>query len=232
MKFSLFTMYATTIVISAAIVAISTSAQEVSSEKSKSTRPEDDYFLEGDIVQYPLKPPDTSSPRTTLQSFVDNMNRAYRVLGVRKNIHTPGLFTSESVQQMTRHAEELFERSVYCLDLSEVPEALKDDAGYEGALKLKEIFDRIELPPFHEIPDAQAIETEQEQEKISEFAHWRIPNTDIVIARSEEGLHQGAYLFTPQTVARLDEFYEKVYDLPYKTNAFISHDFLNTTLPL
>jgi hypothetical protein len=29
----------------------------------------------------------------------------------------------------------------------------------------KEIFDRIELPPFHLIPDAKAIEKEEEEKK-------------------------------------------------------------------
>jgi MscS family membrane protein len=54
-----------------------------------------------------------------------------------------------------------------------------------------------------------------------------VPNTDIVITRVEEGSRQGEYLFTPDTVARLDEFYEKVKDLPYKLDTFISYDFLD-----
>jgi MscS family membrane protein len=145
----------------------------------------------------------------------------------RENIYTPGVFSSKSVQQMARQAEALFARSVYCLNLSEVPKALQRDVGYEGALALKEIFDRIDLPPFHLIPDAQAIEAEEEQEKIPEFVRWRVPNTDIVIARVEAGPRQGEYLFSPQTVARLPEFYAKVKDLPYKDNTFISYDFLD-----
>jgi hypothetical protein len=35
------------------------------------------------------------------------------------------------------------------------------------------------LPPFDSIPDAEAIEKEQEQEKMAELVRWRIPNTDI-----------------------------------------------------
>jgi MscS family membrane protein len=101
------------------------------------------------------------------------------------------------------------------------------DIGYERALELKEIFDRIELPPFHLIPDAQAIEHEEEPKKIAEFYRWRVPKTNIVIARVEDGPRKGEYLFTPQTVARLNKFYEKVKDLPHKLDAELSQDFLD-----
>ena len=159
MKFSLFIIRFTTIVLTAALVVISASAQEISLEKSTSTRPEDVYSFEADIAKYPLKPPDTSSPRATLQSFLDNMNRAYRVLMAahRNNIDTPGLFTSKSAQQMARHAEESSSSAAsMCLNLSEVPKPSGDNVGYEGVLKLKEIFDRIDLPPFASDSRSQA----------------------------------------------------------------------------
>jgi MscS family membrane protein len=227
-KFNKLIIRFSTILLTAALVVTSASAQDASAVESTSTLPKDDYSLENDIAQNPLKPPDTSSPRATLQSFLENINRAYRVLmaAYRKNLETPGFLISESVQQMAQQAEELFARGVYCLDLSKAPKALMPDIGYERALELKEIFDRIELPPFHLIPDAQAIEQEEEKEKIVGFGRWRVPNTNIVIARVEDGPRKGEYLFTPQTVARLDKFYAKVKDLPYIKNVFISHDFL------
>ena len=90
---------------------------------------------------------------------------------------------------------------------------------------LKEVFDRIDLPLFSEIPDAVAIEAEEEKEKIAELSRYRIPNTDIIIDRVEEGPREGEFLFIPGTVARLEEFYIKVKDFPYKHNTLISHDF-------
>ncbi|MDB4444621.1 hypothetical protein N9174_04715, partial [bacterium] len=219
----------TSILLAVALIMTSASAQEISLEKSTSTGSKDDYSLESDIPQHPLKPPDTSSPRATLLSFLENINRSYRVLmaGHRKNLQTPGFFTSESVQQMAQNAENLFARAVHCLDLSKVPKTLVPNLGYERALELKEIFDRIELPPIHRIPDAKAIEKEEEKEKIAEFYRWRVPNTNIVIARVEDGPRIGEYLFTPQTVDHLDEFYEKVKDLPYKSDVIMSHGFLD-----
>jgi len=187
------------------------------------------HSLNEEISKNPLKPPDTSSPQATLRSFLHNINRAYAVLmdAHRNNINAPGLFTSESVEQMERRAEERLQRSAYCLNLSGVPDGLKQDVGYEGAIKLKEIFDRIELPPFEVIPDAKAIEAEEEREKVAELDQWRIPNTEIIIARIEEGPRTGEFLFEPETIARLGEFYDKVKDLPYKLDTVISHGFLN-----
>ena len=84
---------------------------------------------------------------------------------------------------------------------------------------------RIEVPPFREIPDVQAIEKEEEEEKISELDRWRIPNTDIVIAKVKEGPRTDEYLFTPQTVGNLQEFYNKVEHLPYKEDQEVTRSF-------
>ncbi len=217
------------ILLTTALVAIGAGSQEQPSSTSASNH------LRQDAIKNPLKPAVTTSPRATLHTFLENMNRAYRILMAahRKNLNTSGLFTSDEVAQMTQQAEEFFERGVDCLNLSQVPQTHKRNVGYEGAIMLKEIFDRIELPPFEKIPDAKAIEAEKDQDKIAELSRWRIPNTEIIIDRAEEGPREGEFLFTPETVTRIEEFYGKVKDFPYKLNALISHDFFDfyTTTP-
>ena len=229
MKSRKFTVLFINIILTVGLIVISVGAQGVSSEEPISTGATDTYSFEEDMARNPLKPPDTSSPRATLQSFLENMNRAYRVLMAAhdKNKKSPGLFTSQSVRDMVRRADELFMRGVYILNLSGVPKALKEELGDERALELKEILDRIELPPFDAIPDAEAIEKAREQEEKAELVRCRIPNTDIVIAKVEEGPRKGEYLFTPQTVARLGGFYKKVKHLPYKSDTSISEGFLD-----
>ena len=217
-----------TLLLAIALFAISAGAQGLTSQEAKtSTTTKTGYALEDAIAKSPLKAPATSSPRAMLQDFLHNINRAYTVLmsGHRKNMKAPGLFTSESVEHMERQAEILLQRAAYSLNLSGVPDELKQDVGYEGAILLKEVFDRIELPPIAEIPDLKAIETEEEREKVVELNRWEIPNTAIIIARVEEGPRKDEYLFTPETVARLGEFYEKVKNVPYKLDTLISHDF-------
>jgi len=230
MKFSKVAALLLALLLTTAQFAVSTgSADQTSStaETSDSTKAGDSP--EEEIVKNPLKPTDTSSPRATLQNFLGNMNRAYYALmdGHQKNMNSPGFLASDSILKMERHAETLLQRGAYCLDLSEVPEELRQDVGYEGAIKLKEIFDRIELPLFKKIPDARAIQIEEEKEKVTELDRWRIPNTAIIISRVEKGLRKGEFLFDVATVARLDEFYGKIQQLPYKPDAEISYNFLN-----
>ena len=227
MKLRIFINFVIAILLTTMPVVTNADAQDPSSEESTSTRPKDDYSLGS--ANALLKPPNTASPRATLESFIENMNLAYGMLmkAHRTNLKTPGFFPSESVRQMAKQAEEFFESGVECLNLSQVPMNLKKNTGYKGAIMLKEVFDRIDLPPFKGIPDATAIEAEEEKEKIAELSRWRLPNTDIIIDRVEEGPGEGEFLFTPETVARIEEFYGKVKDYPYKSNALVSHDFFD-----
>ena len=48
---------------------------------------------------------------------------------------------------------------------------------------------------------------------------WTIPNTDITFTRVNEGALTGKYQFSPDTVARSSEFYNRVKHLPYKEGA-------------
>ena len=105
-------------------------------------------------------------------------------------------------------------RILDCLDASELPEFERLEATGEAAACLKEILDRVELPPYDEIPDAKAIEAAGGMEQLSQ---WRIPGTRLTIARVEEGPQRHEYLFSPGTVGRAVEYYQDVKSLPYRT---------------
>src|SRR5262249_62248677 len=68
---------------------------------------------------------------------------------------------------------------------------------------------RVALPILEAVPDATAFA------KDSPRPQWTIPNTEITIARVKEGPRAGEYLFSAETVARLDEFYRTARDLPF-----------------
>jgi MscS family membrane protein len=169
----------------------------------------------------PLKPIDTSSPRATLQGFLEFTNKAYSEgFGfLNTYMDSSALYlTAEELAALkeVRHFQKSAERA---LDLSELPPATVDEIARRRMVQLKEVLDRIELPPIESIPDAQMMAK-------SEFKYWVIPNTEIRIQRVEKGARAGEYLFTPDTVERLPAFYAKVKNLPYKANASVGwYDF-------
>ncbi len=148
----------------------------------------------------PLKPPDTSSPRATTKVFRDNINRAYQ----------KSLVSGYKRPDVDVHLD----RAAACIDLSKVAPNVVQDVGVETALLLKEIFDRIELPPFEEVPDKATVDSEG-------LTRWTIPNTAITIVKVEEGPRQGEFLFSADTVARVREYYDNVAHLPYKSGASV-----------
>ena len=208
----------------------------------------------GGEVPHVLEPPDTSSPRATLHSFIDGVNAAYQ-------------FAKTEGRGQVIEAEAVRERVLRCLDLSEVPGFARTNVGKEAAVCLKEVLDRIELPPDEEIPGKE-IPTQDESEKLIPGAvspgaarpgvmipgmpipgkavpdeeesdeekadgdkgdgesapaplpdRWRIPHTEITIAKVKEGPYAGEYLFSPYTIEHAKEFYDRIKHLPYKPGA-------------
>ena len=162
----------------------------------------------------PLQPADTSSPRNTLKGFITTLNETHaRLMGVLKNyLAAPDLYTTDEQEVAVDYAQNKAELAKRTLDLSEVPAALAGQIGYYRILQLKEILDRMDLPPMDSVPDAAAMADK-------EFKSWTIPGTEITITRVEQGPRAGEYLFTPETVAELPAFYQSIRHLPYKPGA-------------
>ncbi len=167
------------------------------------------------LVKRPLAPPDTSSPQATLRTFVENVNGGHRILmaAYEQYLKEPGMLPSTSVSEQAKQAKIVVRRAERTLNLSKIPSRLKPDVALEGTLMLKEILDRIEVPPYTKIPDAEAVAAEED------LSGWTLPDTEIHIVKVEEGPRAGEFLFSPETVARLGEFYQKVQQLPYKPGA-------------
>ena len=141
---------------------------------------------------HPLEPPDRSSPRATLTTFLDSIDRAWELFSA----DDPGF-------------NEPFRDARGCLDLSQIPPLVFQEVSAESALVLKEVLDRIELPVDEEIPDAAAVNE-------LGISRWTIPHTEITLVRAAEGDRPGDWLFSHRTVARAEEFYSRVRHLPYR----------------
>ena len=145
----------------------------------------------------------TSSPRDTLKSFIDACNEVHRLGTATKNFN----------RYDPKHIA-VIDRAVDCIDQSEFPAFARDERAAEVVVCIKEILDRIEMPPWEEIPDSAMMNATQGEEKLT---HYRIPDSKIKIARVEGGDRQYEYLFTPGTAERAFPYYQRLKTQPYRT---------------
>ena len=121
-----------------------------------------------------IKAADTSSPRDTLRSFVDACNELYRLIDT-----SPKYYDRADPEHIA-----IAERALDCIDDSELPAFARLDRAGEAAVCLKEILDRVKLPPWEQIPDRAEIKGAGGLERLS---NYRIPDTRITISRVEQG---------------------------------------------
>ena len=170
-------------------------------------------------VRYRLKPVDTSSPRTTLEGFLDSVNRAYGIVMKTDAAFksSPPAITMDEARQQEILARNLMLRAQAALDLSKVPEAIRYNVGIESVLLLKEILDRMTLPSIEVVPDKEMLAVSRKQLSSSAAPiRWRYPNTTMEIVEIVEGKQQGQFLFSAGSIANLKAFYKKIRDLPYR----------------
>jgi len=146
---------------------------------------------------------DTSSPRATLESFIDACNELDERIQVERFLDR----ASPTYRLLTRRIRD-------CLDTSGLAGYAHEQRALEAAVSLKEILDRDELPPWDEIPDTAAIEAADDPEQ---FARWRIPGTRFTIARINEGPQKHEYLISAGTVDRAVDYFRDVEARPYRT---------------
>jgi MscS family membrane protein len=162
----------------------------------------------------PLNPLDTSSPRATLQGFNETIDGIYAELtdlfegyGKSDRLYLTSQERQEQINLLRRTP-----KAIRALDISGISPVLQDTVPVERALQLKEILDRIELPPLADIPDQETMARLQ-------LRRWRLPGTEIDFVQMRDGPRAGEYVVSAETVDRLPEFYAKVANLPYKPDA-------------
>jgi MscS family membrane protein len=147
----------------------------------------------------PLQTADTSSPRATLRSFLNNLGE---VIEDRRR----GQFSVKTGRA--------FLRAINVLDFSTTPNSDSWLVRTRRVLLLMELLGRIELPPEEEIPGEKAVAD-------GAVSEWSIPNTAITIAIVKMGPREGEFLFSADTVQRLHRFYENAKDLPPEPGAVV-----------
>jgi len=150
---------------------------------------------------HPLAPPDLSSPRATLTNFLALMNDACF------HWKAEGRTYENRVQRaaIARLAHQFF-------DLNDVAPAVRKNVGRETAVFMKEVLDRVGLPPVEQIPDESVVVARG-------LNRWTIPHTEIRLIRLKDGLHEGDWVFDSATDERAPEFYARARHLPYQAGA-------------
>ncbi len=162
----------------------------------------------GDSI-HPLESTDTSSPKATLQSFLSMMHQTFEIV---KNKEASKITHAEFVA---------IRRQIFrCMDLSEITPAVRTSLSKEAAVCLKEVLDRIELPPEYDWPDADKVV----EDKISK---WMIPHTEITIVKIKEGPREGEFLFSASTIDQAIDFYELIKRHEYKDRPTVTPGFYN-----
>ncbi len=152
---------------------------------------------------HPLAPPDLSSPRATLMNFMALMNRAYYYWKTEGRTYQ----NRDQRGAITRLAHQFF-------DLNDIAPSVRNNVGRETAVFIKEVLDRVGLPPWEQIPDEAMIAA-----KPGGLNQWTIPHTEITLVRLKEGLREGQWVFNSETDERAPEFYARAKHLPYQPGA-------------
>ncbi len=183
---------------------------------------ESDYYSER-MMRILLMPVDAESPRATLTGFLASVNRAYRlVMETNAALKAdPPQITRSEAREAENVARNLLRRAMDTLDLSRISASIREDFGKESVLQLKEILDRLVLPLIESVPNLAMVRSEKElMSKTTPGTvgqiRWRYPNTTIEIVEMMDGEQKGRFLFSADTVRRLDQLYRRVRHLPYR----------------
>ena len=160
----------------------------------------------------PMVSLDSKSPRSTVSGFLNHVNQRYLnaigPTGILTTYMQSGRLYANSEEEalLTQMLASRIEPSKF-LDLSSVPDASRFETIWRLTFQLKEILDRIPLPPEDAIPDLDDV-------KANTIKSWKIPGTEITISSVDKGPREGDFLFSPETVANIPAYYAAIKDAP------------------
>jgi MscS family membrane protein len=159
----------------------------------------------------PYAQADTSSPRATLQTFLETLDQGFALdlEATLSYLSSDRLYPNEVENRLWEENDRFFLRGLETIDFSGLPSGFIDALAVEKIVLLAEILSRIDIPPVEDVPTHEVM-------KASGETSWRIPNSRIEIALITEGPREGEYLFSARTVLRLEEFHDVLAALPYK----------------
>ena len=157
----------------------------------------------GQEAENPLRPPDRSSPRAALATFLE--------VGDAIGAYLANEYLPAPSRAKFQRLVALGDATTQSLDLSGIPPAARGKTGRAATLALYETLSRIPLPPPETVPGSDTLSAPSG----TNLMRWTIPSTEIALVRQESGHRSGEWLFSPETVARAERDYERVRHRPY-----------------
>jgi MscS family membrane protein len=152
----------------------------------------------------PLAPPDRSTPQATVRTLLESGDVLARFIA-------DSYLPNQSLSGY-RRTREMLKTPVGCLNLEGVAPAARQKAGIAAALNLYEVLSRIDLSVLDHPTATSGAGAGSGGGAEAPPASWTIPNTEITLERTPGG----KYLFSAQTVAHAQDFYDRVRSLPYR----------------
>ncbi|MEJ8475988.1 mechanosensitive ion channel family protein [Roseibium algae] len=173
---------------------------------------ESTFDLKTYLRENPLAPPDTSSPRASLESFILLMDQASTVWReVRTAFHDSNeRLLSDADELKLQQVRALLDKASGVFDLSGIPETARQRASLEISLQFQEILDRIYLPKMADVPGSAAGSFLNSMAIAQLPERWTIPGTDLVFERTRVPGAGSRFLMTRESVALIPEDYELI----------------------
>ncbi|WP_299805019.1 mechanosensitive ion channel domain-containing protein [uncultured Shewanella sp.] len=146
----------------------------------------------------PLTLADTSSPQSTLASFMAASDVVIEHWQQEK-LHSP-------------EAAHAYSQAIRTMDLSLVPNRSRKVVVMERIILLREIIDRLDVEIHLNAPDL-------EQVRNHSLAHWRLSNTEIVLSKQTLGDNAEQFLFSSHTIQSLPRWYRTMSAVNHQVEA-------------
>lgn len=152
------------------------------------------FFSAATIAGQSLTLADTSSPQSTLASFMAASDVVIEHWQSEK-LHLP----------IAQHA---YSQAIRTMNLSLVPNRSRNVVVMERIILLREIIDRLDVEVHLNAPDLEQVRSQS-------LAQWRLSNTEIVLSKQTLGDNAEQFLFSANTIQSLPRW--------YRTMSAVSH---------
>ena len=163
-------------------------------------------FSNAERVETPLYTPECSTPRQTLENF-------FAIARKIKKVFEDAAAKGGVNWSMEQKLIEFYAQLTYLIDTSPLVAEYRFSSAHVAASQLSEILDRLSIPPLSEIPGEKDLQNKN-------LEYWRLPHhAEISLARIKKGPRKGDWVFSADSVASADQFYDRVKHLPYRHDA-------------